>query len=149
LPYQHKRRLVNYLLQPAVQLRFGVVNVALSLLFVGGLGAYSYSRFVQFAEVVTTLTQANEEIATLLTEYLSGVATTAAASGLLFIVVSLVASVYLSHKLVGPTVAFRRHIGRLIDGDFAAKTSLRQGDAFREVAEDLNRLSERLQRLGR
>lgn len=142
--YQHDRHLVNYLLQPLVQLRIGFINVCLSLIFVLLLGAYVYMKFVQFADVVTTLTEANDEIGGMLHSYLASVGITAAVLGAVFVVLSLLSSVYFTHRLVGPTVAFRRHIDALIAGDYKVKTKLRNHDAFTEVADSLNKLSDRL-----
>ncbi len=140
-----QRRIANFLLQPLVQLKLGLLNVVLSLIFVVSLGAYAYGRFKQFADVVATLTQANDEIARMLASYLNGVGATALAASVVFVIINLAASVYITHRLVGPTIAFRRHIRRLYDGDFRVKTKLRASDAFSEVADDLNRLSDRLQ----
>lgn len=142
--YEHDRHLMNYLLQPLVQLRIGFMNICLSLIFVLLLGAYIYMKFVQFAEVVTTLTEANDEIGTMLQSYIQSVGLTAAGLGAVFVVVSLVSSIYFTHRLVGPTVAFRRHIEALIAGDYKVKTTLRARDAFTEVADSLNQLSDRL-----
>ena len=49
----------------------------------------------------------------------------------------------------GPTVAFRRHIQALRQGDFDSRVRLRRGDAFNEVADELNALSEDLARKGK
>jgi methyl-accepting chemotaxis protein len=140
----YKRRYTNFLLQPMVQIRIGLVNIAASVLFVAALGIYSYRRLVTFADVVTTLTQADTEVKGLLADYLGSVGMTAALVGVVFLLVNLTLSVYLTHKLVGPTIAFRRHINALAQGDFRAHTKLRVGDAFGEVADDLNRLSDKL-----
>src|SRR5690606_825027 len=55
-------------------------------------------------------------------------------------------SVLFTHKLVGPTIAFRRHIRSIADGRYNARTYLRKGDAFLAVADELNSLSEVMQR---
>jgi methyl-accepting chemotaxis protein len=142
--YKVQRKLVNFLLQPLLQLRIGLINVVLSFVFVLALGVYVYQKLIQFADVVETLTQADADVATLLRTYLASVGWTAFGLAIAFVLFSLCASVYMTHKLVGPTVAFRRHIRGLMDGNFTVKTRLRSGDAFLEVADDLNRLSDRL-----
>ena len=142
---RYRRRVVNLLLQPFVQLRVGLANVTISLIFVCLLGGYAYTKLVHFADVVVTLTQADKEIFQLLSGYLSNVAWTTVIGAVVFILVTLFLDVWLTHKMVGPTVAFRRHIKELMEGNFQAKTSLRRGDAFTEVADDLNLLSEKLQ----
>jgi methyl-accepting chemotaxis protein len=141
---KEQRRTRNFLLQPLVQMRLGLTNVAASLVFVLLLGFYAYKRLVAFSDVVATLTQADNEVKSLLTDYLGSVGITALVAAVVFFVVNLALSVYLTHKLVGPTIAFRRHIRALAAGDFRARTKLRSGDAFSEVADDLNVLSERL-----
>jgi methyl-accepting chemotaxis protein len=142
--YHAQRKLINLMLQPLIQLRIGMVNVVLSFLFVLALGAYIYQKLIQFADVVTTLTEADSEVTSLLGNYLASVGWTALGLAAVFFTISLAASIYMTHKLVGPTVAFRRHIRGLMDGNFTVKTKLRTGDAFLEVADDLNRLSDRL-----
>ncbi len=139
-----QRRLTNFLLQPLVQMRIGLFNVAASLLFVSLLGFYAYKKLVAFSDVVATLTQADAEVKGLMTDYLGSVGETALIAAIIFVLVNLGLSVYLTHKLVGPTIAFRRHIHALAAGDFRARTKLRAGDAFNEVAEDLNLLSDKL-----
>ena len=138
------RKLVNYLLDPLQQLRLGMISVVTSLVFVTALGAFVYSKLMQFTDVVITLTQADVEIHALLSKYLGSVATTTLIGSLVFIVANMALTIYFSHKMVGQIVAFRRHIGHLMNGKFDAKTKLRHGDAFTEVAEDLNKLSDRL-----
>ena len=142
-----KRRIVNLLLQPFQQLRLGMVTVLTSLVFVTALGAYVYSKLMQFTDVVVTLTQADDEIHLLLGKYLGAVAITSLIGTVVFILLNLILTIYLTHKMVGPVVAFRRHIKHLMDGKFDVKTNLRHGDAFIEVADDLNKLSDRLRDL--
>jgi nitrate/nitrite-specific signal transduction histidine kinase len=61
-----------------------------------------------------------------------------------FFVVNFVVFVIFTHRIAGPVVAFRRHIHKLIEGDFKARIRLRRRDKLSELAEDLNRLSETL-----
>lgn len=146
MAHKHNRKLINLLLQPLVQLRIGMVNTAISLFFVGGLGWYAWDRLHQITEVITTLTQADDEISKLISSYLTNVAVVAGVTAAAFIIISLAATVWMTHKLVGPTIAFRRHIAALLEGKFGTRLVLRKGDAFTEVADDLNRLSEFLTR---
>ena len=143
-PFQVKRRFVNYLLQPFLQLRIGLVHVVLSVAFVIGTGWFAWSKLREFTNIIASLTETEAEVKGMLDDYLASVATTGATLGVVFIVLSLGASVFLTHKLVGPTVAFRRHIRALMEGNYGMKTHLRRGDAFEEVAADLNQLSDKL-----
>ena len=138
---QTNRRVGNLLLQPLVQMRIGLANVVASLLFVVLLGLYAYRKLVAFGDVVATLTQADAAVKGLMTNYLASIGMTALIASVGFVLVNLILSVYLTHKLVGPTIAFRRHIRALNSGNFQARTVLRTGDAFGEVADELNQLS--------
>lgn len=142
--HKRQRKLVNFLLQPLVQLKIGAFNLGVSFVFVVLLGVYVYQKFIQFTEVVAQLTQADKEIFSLIQGYLESVGITAVGLAVMFVAVNLAGTIYLTHKLVGPTIAFRRHIRALMEGNYQMKTRLRTGDAFAEVADDLNQLSDRL-----
>ena len=139
------RRFANFLLQPSVQLKIGFVTTGFSLFAVILFGVYARHKLVEFSDVAATLTQADQAIKSLLSSYIRSLGITALVAAVVFVSANLTISIYFTHKLVGPTIAFRRHIRALTDGNFAAKTQLRSGDAFVEVAQDLNRLSEVLQ----
>ena len=66
--------------------------------------------------------------------------------GLIFVVACAMVTIILTHRLVGPAYAFRRQINELASGRYDARIRLRENDAFTEVADDLNRLAETLQR---
>ena len=51
-----------------------------------------------------------------------------------------------SRKLVGPQIAFRRHIAAIESGDYSSRIVLRKGDAFDDVAHALNQLAETLEK---
>ena len=46
-----------------------------------------------------------------------------------------------AHRLLGPVIALRQHIEGMKNGDYSSHLQLRAGDAFTEVAKDLNELS--------
>lgn len=140
--HKHDRKVANLLLKPILQLKIGFVQSVLSLSFVCGLGWYSWAKLHQLTDVVSTLTQADEEISAMISSYLSSVAGVAAGSAVVFVLVTISVTIMMTHKLIGPTVAFRRLIKELLQEKFGAKITLRKGDAFQEVADDLNNLSE-------
>ena len=47
-------------------------------------------------------------------------------------------SIRMSHKHAGPAYAFGRELGKLAHGDLNVKITLRPGDAFEDVAEEIN-----------
>lgn len=65
---------------------------------------------------------------------------------LLFVAGNVGVTVLYTHRLVGPVMAFRRHVRDLIEGRYDARLHLRPHDEFGELARDLNELSETLGR---
>lgn len=142
---RNQRKLRNFLLQPLVQVRLGLYSILLTFVFLGILGFMFYQTVVGFIAALSAVGRDQGEMGQLFYDY-------AMASGIwivfvmfLFVLVSLVVSVVYTHRLVGPTVAFRRHIASLRAGDYSARVRLRKGDAFNEVADALNDLAAHLE----
>jgi len=51
-------------------------------------------------------------------------------------------TIVISHRIYGPMIAIRKHIAAILGGKYDHKTTLRKNDEFKEVADDLNKLSE-------
>ncbi len=140
------RKFKNFMLQPFLQTKIGVYSVVISVLFSIVVGGYLYFKLMDFGDVIQTLTESDDSIKELIQQYLVSVGIVAGAIGILFIFMSLGMSIYFTHKMVGPTVAFRRQINALKSGNYRSKVYLRQGDAFGEVAVELNELADELKR---
>jgi len=139
-----RRQARNYLLQPFLQVRLGIYHVVLSAAF--ALAILGLMRaFLIKVRGWLGLAGVHPEMEAALDEYLGEQVVWLALISLIFLVAAILVTVIFTHRLVGPTYAFRRHINRLIDGDYSARTQLRDTDAFDEVAADLNRLSEALE----
>lgn len=141
-----RRSIKNYLLFPFVQMRFGIYAVILSISFSVVTSAVLYFNLSKFAEIVLELTGVEAEVKDLLFQYLIPVRNQLLAIMVIFIALTVIISIKITHKLVGPTIAFRRHIAMISAGKWDYRTHLRDGDAFFEVAEDLNQLSETFQK---
>ncbi len=63
-----------------------------------------------------------------------------------YILITVFLSMIYLHKMVGPTIAFRRHIDALKSGNYDSRITLRKNDAFTEVAQELNELAEVLEK---
>lgn len=137
-----QRKVKNLLLQPFLQIKLGLYSILLTIALVAGLSWTLYVKLGQFADIVMQLTDVQEEVSRLLSVY---VAETWLLVGIIlgvFLIVSISISIVFTHRMIGPTIAFRRHIRTLAAGDSSIRTNLRKGDAFQEVAEELNLLSE-------
>ncbi len=60
----------------------------------------------------------------------------------IFGVAVLVGTLVVSHRYFGPVVALRRHISAILNGEYDHRTHLRKSDELKELAADLNQLSE-------
>jgi hypothetical protein len=141
-----KRRIRNLLLQPLLQMKLGFYSILFALLFATAVAAILYHNFGGLLNAIVLLTDAEEEVRELLLDYWYGTQVWIYASFTIYLLATVAITVIYTHKLVGPTIAFRRHLVSLASGNYNARTYLRRGDAFKEVADELNRLSEVLEK---
>ncbi len=140
----NRRSVRNFLLQPFLQIQLGLFSVVLSFAFAGVIAWLFYIHLNQFASVVIQLTDAEEEILKLLYSSLAEMRAAVLGTIVVFLILNIASSIFFTHRMVGPTVAFRRMIRGLIDGHYGMQIKLRDGDAFGEVADELNELSSQL-----
>jgi signal transduction histidine kinase len=145
----HKRKLSNFMLQPLLQIRLGLYNIFLSLAFCLALVAIFYVNFNKFYDLVLELTDLREEVTDILRSYMQGLVGWVAIGTTIYFLITVAVSIFFTHRLVGPTYAFRRHIRELKNGNYGSRVVLRKGDAFQEVAEDLNDLAVTLDQVRR
>lgn len=141
-----KRRLRNFMLQPLLQVKLGLYAIILSALFAVATSAILYHNFAGLVNSIVLLTDAEDEVRELFMDYWKGTQLWIYLCFGVYLGATVLISVLYTHKLVGPQVAFRRHIRSIADGRYSARTYLRKGDAFSEVADELNRLSEVMER---
>ena len=139
-----RRKLRNFLLMPQMQMRLGFYTLVLATFFFTALVGIVYLKMNEILSLVVQLTDAENEVQEVLFSYVQSMSWWIIFSVCLYVVVSLFVTIWYTHKLVGPSYAFRRHVKALIGGDMSARTKLRNGDAFGELADDLNLLSEKL-----
>lgn len=144
----NQRSARNYLLAPMLQVRLGIYSIVLGVLFAAGTLGVLYAGLTRSYLLILSLVDENEKavvrdiVETQFQEMATYIAVIAAA----FMLGTTVVSVLYTHRLVGPTYAFRRHLKSLIEGRYEVRTVLRKNDAFTEVAADLNALAEHLHR---
>jgi hypothetical protein len=143
-----QRRFRNYLLQPLLQIKLGLYCIILAILFAGALAVILYTNFAELVNSVVLMTDLEDEVQDLFLTYWQATRMWVYLVFCLYLVGTVCLSILYTHRLVGPTIAFRRHVRSLIDGRVNARTYLRKGDAFLEVAEELNKLSEKLEKSG-
>jgi hypothetical protein len=137
-----KRRVRNFLLQPLIQVKIGLYSIVLSIFFAVALGVILYFNFSSLFDAIITMTDAKEDVEDIIGSYWRGARPWLFLSFFVYLVAQIGLSVLYTHRLVGPTFAFRRHIRAIAEGRYNVRTYLRRGDAFVEVADELNHLSE-------
>ncbi len=137
-----KRRLSNFLLQPLLQTRIGAYCILLSFVFAGIIAMIVYVNLGQLFAFIIEMTDAPDEVQTIINSYLSSIQTWIYLTLGAYIAMVLAVSVWYTHRLVGPMVAFKRHFEALEQGNFTHRTNLRKNDAFHEAANVLNAVTE-------
>lgn len=142
-----QRKLRNLLLQPLLQIRLGLYSILLTIFFSGMILGVLYLNLMDFTQIVLALTDSESEIRDLFADYISQTIWWIGILIVTFIASSIVLSVTYTHKLVGPTIAFRHQLQKLQRGQFDNKIQLRKGDAFQEIANEINMLTDVMQQI--
>jgi signal transduction histidine kinase len=132
------------LLRPALQLKLPIYVVLVTVGF--GL-VWALHGYVAFERLLTSAfehTVASESLKEVFWFQTMDFLLASSLIALVYVLVVLGVCVFYAHRMVGPTVAFRRQLAALKLGDYSQRVRLRNGDAFVEVADDLNELAERL-----
>ena len=139
-----RRKFKNFLLKPRAQLEI-VINIVTLTIFFGM--ASSLIIYFQLDDIFNTLYVLSN---------LSGETSQALASDwnqtvqwlivfiVLYVLTILAISIIHSHKMIGPTVAFKRQLDAMLTGNYKTRIKLRDGDYYQNLAELFNRLAEQL-----
>lgn len=140
------RKIRNFILKPDIQLAFAINIIALSMFFALGVGFVVYYQLGDFIQNILAqsdfdgqrlaLFQKDWDMTTLwLIVFIAA-----------YVMTTVVMCVIYTHKMLGPSIAFKRHIQSLISQNYLSRVNLRDGDAFEDVAESLNELAATLQK---
>jgi len=136
------RKFKNLLLKPLLQVKLGLYSILLSSLFVVTFCSVLMVSFHRLFELILDFTDLRQEVIDVIQSGLYGIAGWLILIVAVYFLASVLLSVVYTHRLIGPTIAFRRHIKALTEGNYDSRIQLRKNDAFVEVAEELNRLAE-------
>lgn len=137
LVLDESRRTINLGLRSNLQLRLPILVLLISVAFAVLFALHSHVAYARFLSGAIRQAQIEPLVAEQTLDFLivSGVIAVAYVSAV------MIACLAYSHRLLGPVVAFRRHLEALKNGDYGARIQLRKGDPFTDVAEDLNDLT--------
>ena len=145
---KRQRRWRNYFLQPLLQVKLGLYSIILSLLFTIVFTTVLILSFKRLFDLILELTDLREEVIEIINGHLMDIGGWLILILFMYLAASVVLSVLFTHRLIGPTIAFRRHVRALAEGAYNSRVTLRKSDAFAEVAEELNNLAEVLENKG-
>ena len=140
-----RRKASNLLLKPSLQMKLPLYTLILSFTF--GLVALLlfYVYFEQlYAMMLENTTQESYLRAAVSLQTSNFIE---AASMLLvgYILLMVAVTTIYTHRIIGPTVALKRHIRALKDGLYSHRVQLRKHDELKDMAADLNELAEILE----
>ena len=140
-----RRKARNLLLKPSLQMKLPLYTLILSFTF--GLVALLlfYVYFEQlYAMMLENTTQGSYLRAAVRLQTSNFIE---AASMLLvgYILLMVAVTTIYTHRIIGPTVALKRHIRALKDGLYSHRVQLRKHDELKDMAADLNELAEILE----
>ncbi len=139
-----RRKLKNILIAPKAQFRTAITIFIVGFLFISAVFGIT---LYQLHDLINTLVDlaGNSEEASMATRHMGAVLISTYIFLLLsFLCSTLFLAITITHRYLGPAVAIRRHIHRLIEGNYEQPLRLRKNDQFKDLAEDLNRLTEKL-----
>jgi methyl-accepting chemotaxis protein len=141
---RERRRSLNLLQQPGIQLKLP----AYLLLVTVGFGAlWTRNAATAFADFYQTLSAHQPSyLVPMLTDQLRDFAIFSGIVSIAYVLALLVICIVYLHRLVGPSVALRRQLESLKNGDYSRRVRLRRNDAFQDLAADLNELADLLER---
>jgi methyl-accepting chemotaxis protein len=141
-----KRRLSNILIEPLLQTQIGLYSIGLSLLFAELVSVILYQNLGSLFDVFFKLSEDGSiALHDMTAAYLDNIKIWIYISFVMYVLGTIAISIIYTHRLIGPTVAFRRHLDAIEAGNFSYRTILRKSDAFQEVAKRLNEVSEMLE----
>lgn len=135
------RKFRNFLLQPLLQVKLGVYTIALTLLFSLVFAMQVYASFSGLYDLVLEVTELPDELGAMIsdrifssTRWLIGIVG-------IYLSATIAVTILYTHRLVGPTIAFKRQIQEIRKGNYDSQIILRKNDAFEDVAIELNELA--------
>ena len=133
-----KRR--QYLVEPAYQLRF--VMRLLTLLVIVMLSSFAAASALLWAQFSSPDLTTDSCLA----EILYGIAFSHAISLLIMIPISYLFGIRQTHRVVGPLKRIKAALSAIGEGDFTQRIILRKSDVLTDLAGDINKMAERLQK---
>ncbi len=141
LDKKNRRSVANIIVDPGALLRLSIPFIFLLLASVVSIFLVHKQITLNF-ESLEYPQQQSLELQLILNQIANRAMLTGVIAMLVIGVLTLVMWIIYSHRMLGPVVPLRKHVEKLCDGNYDDRIRLRKHDEFKELAADLNRLTE-------
>ena len=144
-----KRSLKSIIIEPFKQIRFGLYVIGASLAFVLIAAWLFYDSFsAQYIHILDLFSVVDPELRQqfVLDDVFYANAFRLILFFAIFLVVMFTMIFRLTHRYYGPLVSIERFLDQLIEGKYDTRVSIRKKDELQNLANQLNKLAEALQK---
>lgn len=147
-PSSDDRKISNYFIAPERQLKIALFAVGIGLLFFFGFFGFQIWMFSALIASLAPLIPESSNVEPMIADSIHWTWIVFFVGAITFTIVMATITIVISHRVYGPVYAIRKHLAAIARGEFSHRTHLRKHDEFKDVAQDLNQLSEVLEAKG-
>lgn len=140
-----RRSIEGQIVNPLKQLRLTLVFIGGGILLIGSLSVLLMMKIQHEIVSLDHIQNVDPEIIYPILQSVRRAQLLVTVVSFLAFVVAVWRGLRLSHRIWGPMIPLRRHVGELTKGNFKSRVHLRTGDEFTELSDDLNGLAESLE----
>ena len=143
--HKHKRKLSGFFIKPRIQIEL-IISVVIPTIFFGL--ATSLVIYFQLGDIFDTLfilSDLDPDTADSLSKDWDMAIIWLIIFIIIYVLMTSVVCLIHSHRMIGPTQAFIRHLKSLIGENYRSRIKLREGDYYQNIADLFNDLSEKLE----
>lgn len=141
LGVNERRKAANFLLNPRLQLRLPLHIVLLSCTFTGAVMLTGYLYFEQLYVMMIESSPQGEYLQASVKQQTTNFIELSVSLMIGYVVLVIGVSLLYTHRIIGPTIAIRRHIRAMKEGLYSHRVCLRKHDELKELARELNELA--------
>lgn len=139
-----RRGFASWFVEPYKQVKLGLVFLFLNILFAALIfGTFAYFLNDIFEALSTYFQMSGQESSVTMSKFQTPLVI-AGVLVLAFVVTTILVSVRYTHRIYGPLVSINRFMDELLAGRKPAAIHLRESDQLQDLANKLNRLSDKL-----
>lgn len=136
-----QRKLRNLMITPRFQLRMMLYYVSLDLFFFGIIIGVAWNKLANVRELMNDHPVMNLQIQNQVNDLMFQMITFTFVAFLVYIIVSTLFALVLSHRIAGPVLVITRYIEELKQGNYDYQRDLRSNDELREIMDGLKELA--------